>query len=312
MSKILVADDDPLSRKLLGSLLSKWGYEPEIVDNGLDARHILRQESAPNLAILDWMMPGLDGLQVVKELRHANRDAYTYVLLLTSKAERADVLAGLDAGADDYLKKPFDAQELRARLRVGSRILDLQRKLVCALATSEHRATHDFLCGLYNRGAIIEILTREVARWHREKSALSVCIADVDHFKAINDTYGHMVGDEVLKQLSRQMTSLLRTYDSIGRYGGEEFLIVIPYCDSEKAASIAERIRSRFALGELSINQSSIPVTISLGVSTISPENSTVSGMLQAADVALYAAKNKGRNRVELYTPELARPIREP
>jgi two-component system cell cycle response regulator len=308
MSKILVADDDALSRKLLGSLLTKWGYDPEIVDNGLDAQRALRRDGAPRLAILDWMMPGLDGLEVVKELRHADSAAYTYVLLLTSKGQKEDFLAGLDAGADDYLKKPFDAQELRARLRVGSRILELQNKLVCALETSEYRATHDFLCGLYNRGAIIEILTREVARWERERTIFSICIADVDHFKRVNDGYGHPVGDEVLKHISLQMRSLLRSYDSVGRYGGEEFLVVAPHCDLEEAVSIAERMRGSIAIEPLRIEQFLIPVTISVGVSTISLQTPTASALLQAADTALYKAKENGRNRVEAFHTELVGP----
>lgn len=307
MPKILVADDDAISRKLLGGLLTKWGFDPQIVDNGLHAQRVLLQEDAPRLAILDWMMPGLDGLQVVKELRALNRDAYTYVLLLTSKGRKEDILAGLDAGADDYLKKPFDAQELRARLRVGSRILELQQKLVSALETSEYRATHDFLCGLFNRGAIIEILTREIARWERERAVFSICIADIDHFKTVNDTYGHLVGDEVLKHISLQMRSLLRSYDSLGRYGGEEFLIVAPHCESAEAASIAERLRATVTIEKLRIQEYAIPVTISLGVSTISPQNATASSLLQAADMALYEAKKKGRNRVEVFREELVR-----
>ena len=301
VSKILVADDDAVSRRVLGTLLTMWGYEPEIVDNGLDAQRILLKEGAPKLAILDWMMPGMDGLQVVKELRaDPNRPSYTYVLLLTSKGQKEDILAGLDAGADDYLKKPFDAQQLRARLRVGSRILELQRRLVCALETSEYRATHDFLSGLYNRAAIIDVLTREVSRWEREHTLFSVCIADVDHFKDINDTYGHLAGDEVLKRLSLRMQSLLRTYDSVGRYGGEEFLIIAPHCDSVEAAAIAERIRSSIAMDELRVEQFSIAVTVSVGVSTIGSRNGTVSAVLHAADAALYRAKGLGRNRVEI------------
>ena len=236
---------------------------------------------------------------MVKELRALNHNAYTYVVLLTSKRQKEDILAGLDAGADDYLKKPFDAQELRARLRVGSRILDLQRRLVCALETAEYRATHDFLSGLYNRGAIMEMLAREMACWEREQVVFSVCIADVDHFKAINDRYGHLVGDEVLKQLSLRMRSLLRPYDVVGRYGGEEFLIITPRCGMAEAVSIAERVRGSVACDQLQIERFAIPVTVSVGVSTVSQEVCDINALLRAADAALYLAKARGRNRVE-------------
>jgi diguanylate cyclase (GGDEF)-like protein len=300
MSKILVADDDLISRKLLAGLLAKWGYETEIFDNGLDAERALLAQGAPQLAILDWMMPGLDGLQVVRSLREANTPAYSYVLLLTSKGQKEDILAGLDAGADDYLKKPVDPDELRARLRVGERIVDLQRRLVCALETSEYRATHDFLSGLLNRGAILELIARELERWKREQTGFSICIADVDHFKSINDRYGHLVGDEVLKQLSLRMRSVLRSYDALGRYGGEEFLILAPHCTAAEAARIAERLRYSVASESMRIDQFEIPITVSLGVSTVSPANSDIAALLRVADAALYLAKSNGRNRVEV------------
>src|SRR5271165_4133191 len=161
MSKVLIADDDPVSCKLLSGLLMKWGYEVDVVHNGVDAQCELMKQGAPQMAILDWMMPGLDGIQVVKQLRATQRDSYTYVLLLTSRGEKEDILEGLDAGGDDYLTKPFDTRELRSRLRVGGRILDLEHRLVNALETAEYRASHDFLSGLFNRPAIIDLLNRE-------------------------------------------------------------------------------------------------------------------------------------------------------
>jgi len=239
MSRVLIADDDRISCKLLGSLLTKWGYQVEIVYNGVDAQRELLKPDAPRLAILDWMMPGLDGTQVIKAVRAIHREFYTYVLLLTSKGQKEDILEGLDAGADDYLKKPFDAQELRARLRVGSRILDLERRLVCALETAEYRATHDFLSGIYNRAAILELLKREASRCERASQQLSVLMVDVDHFKVINDTYGHLVGDQVIKQLALRMASALRPYDLVGRFGGEEFLVLVPNCALSAAMVVA-------------------------------------------------------------------------
>jgi len=303
MSKVLIADDDPISCKLLGSLLAKWGYQPNIVHNGDDAKRELLKPDAPQLAIVDWVMPGLDGIQVVKELRVAQREPYTYVLLLTSKGTKEDILEGLDAGADDYLKKPFDARELRARLRVGGRILDLERRLVCALETAEYRATHDFLSGIYNRAAIIDLLQREATRCERAGQPLSLLIADIDHFKTVNDTYGHLVGDQVIKLLALRMASVLRPYDFVGRFGGEEFLILVPNCSLNEAMMVAERLRVSVAIDKLVADQFAIPVTVSVGVSTITGAIQDMNWALQLADSALYDAKRKGRNRVECYIP---------
>ena len=303
MSRVLIADDDRISCKLLGSLLTKWGYQVEIVYNGVDAQRELLKPDAPRLAILDWMMPGLDGTQVIKAVRAIHREFYTYVLLLTSKGQKEDILEGLDAGADDYLKKPFDAQELRARLRVGSRILDLERRLVCALETAEYRATHDFLSGIYNRAAILELLKREASRCERASQQLSVLMVDVDHFKVINDTYGHLVGDQVITQLALRMASALRPYDLVGRFGGEEFLVLVPNCALSAAMVVAERLRLSIATDKMAIGQFAIPVTVSVGVSTIKEAKLDTNLALQAADLALYEAKNKGRNRVECWVP---------
>ncbi len=298
-TRVLIADDDPVSCRLLHSLLTKWGYDATIVSNGIEAQKALRGPTAPRLAIVDWMMPGLDGIQVVRELRAAKHDLYTYVLLLTAKGEKSDILQGLDAGADDYLTKPFDAKQLRARLRVGERILDLQQRLITALEMSEFRANHDFLTGLYNRAAIMDFLRRELARCERERNELSILIIDADHFKKINDTYGHPAGDEVLKQLSVRIESALRSYDFLGRYGGEEFLIVAPNCAMADAMCMAERIRKAVASDGFQITDFQVKVTVSIGVTSICDLVPELSAVLRNADHALYAAKEAGRNRVE-------------
>jgi two-component system cell cycle response regulator len=304
-TRILIADDDPVSCRLLGAYLRRWDYDVIAVADGNEAQRILQGEDAPNLAILDWMMPGLDGIDVIKQLRSTKQEPYTYILLLTAKGEKQDILQGLDAGADDYLTKPFDAQQLAARLRVGSRILDLQHRLVLALQTSEFRATHDFLTGLYNRGAILDLLRRESSRCTREGLNLSLLIVDADHFKQINDTYGHAVGDEVLKQLSQRMKQTLRTYDFLARYGGEEFLIIASNCDSGTAMAIGERLRNSVATEPLHVGQSKISATLSIGVTSVRGEAPNIGSLLRSADGALYLAKDRGRNRVEFasYTP---------
>jgi len=308
MSKVLIADDDRISCKMLSSLLAKWGYEAEVVYKGDDALHKLLKPEAPRLAILDWMMPGLDGIEVIRKLRANRIESYTYVLLLTSKEQKEDLLRGLDAGADDYLKKPFDAQELRARLRIGGRILELERRLVGALESAEYKATHDFLSGVYNRAAITELLNREAARCKRSGQKMTVMMIDVDHFKVINDTYGHPAGDEVIKELTRRISSVLRTYDAVGRLGGEEFLILTPNCGLTEAMGVAERLRQCVANKEMVVGESAIPVTVSIGVSGVAENLAGVKAGIETADLALYAAKKNGRNRVECYVPPEAAP----
>jgi diguanylate cyclase (GGDEF)-like protein len=303
MSKILIADDDRISCKLLSSLLTKWGYEVDVAYNGDDALRELLKPEAPRLAILDWMMPGLDGIDVIRKLRANHNESYTYTLLLTSKEQKEDLLQGLDAGADDYLKKPFDAQELRARLRIGGRILELERRLVCALESAEYKATHDFLSGVYNRAAITELLSREASRCKRSGQKITVMMVDVDRFKTINDTYGHAAGDEVIKELTRRISSVLRTYDAVGRLGGEEFLVLTPNCALNEAMAVAERLRQCVENEKMVAGELSIPVTVSVGVSAVGEGPGDVKTAVENADSALYAAKKNGRNRVECYVP---------
>lgn len=303
MSKVLIADDDRISCKLLASLLTKWGYRIEMAHNGDDALKELLKPDAPQLAILDWIMPGLDGIEVIKKLRAVQRESYVYILLLSSKGKKEDLLEGLDAGADDYLKKPFDAQELRARLRVGARILGLERRLASAMETPEYRATHDPLTGLYNRRSIIEALGREASRSDRAGQKLSVLIAEIDDFQELNETHGRAVCDQIIKQLAPKMSSDLRPHDSAGRFGAEQFLIVAPNCSDNHGIVVANRLRLAVARDKLAIGQLIIPVTVSVGISTQQDSAEDIHVTIQAAQSALSEAKNKGRNRVECYAP---------
>ncbi|HEY6351456.1 MAG TPA: diguanylate cyclase [Candidatus Angelobacter sp.] len=294
--KVLVAEDETVSRRLLASILERSGYSvTQTMDGAAALKELQHSGDPPKLAILDWMMPGLNGPGVIQELRKANNDSYTYVLLLTAKNEKSDVLAGLAAGADDYLSKPFDAGELLARVRVGERILDLQGRLEYALAASKFRAAHDALTGLYNRGTIMDLLQREAARCTRETSSLGVVLADVDYFKRINDTFGHDVGDHVLLEIAGRMHSSLRSYDLLGRYGGEEFLVVAPGCGFRDVHEIGERLRQSVAGKLMSIGKKNLNVTISLG-SSVTTRAGNIALLLKSADLALYDAKAAGRN----------------
>lgn len=297
--KILIAEDDPVSQRMLQSFLTKWGYEIIAVSSGTEALRVLEGPDAPPLAVLDWMMPGMEGPEICREIRKDPERPYTYVLLLTARTQKEDLLKGLEAGADDYLTKPFDVQELRARLHVGRRILDLQHHLLAATDELRFRASHDMLTGIPNRGTILEAVNRERARQIRDGGSFGVILADLDHFKAVNDTYGHLAGDIVLKEAACRMRACVRSYDSVGRYGGEEFLIVVPTGDGNSTAAVAERVRQAISEKPVMTESGPISVTASLGIAVSIDRDAKE--VLRSADEALYCAKARGRNRVERF-----------
>ena len=296
--RVLVAEDNPVFQSMLRNMLTKWGYQPTIARSGTEAWRVLESEDAPRLAVLDWMMPGLDGVEICRRVRRANREPYIYILLLTARTDSQDLIEGMDAGADDYLTKPFNSHELRVRLHAGRRILDLQAELLTTREALREQATHDGLTGLLNRNSILEALDDEISRATRSGEPVSVIMADLDRFKLVNDTHGHVAGDAVLREAARRLKSSARRYDSVGRYGGEEFLIVLPGCDSAAAAAQAERMRDAIGATPIPIPSQPLAVTASLGVSCSNccpPET-----LVRQADDALYAAKAGGRNRVAL------------
>jgi diguanylate cyclase (GGDEF)-like protein len=298
--RILIAEDDRISRRLLEAHLTNWGHELVVCVDGAEAWSELNKADAPKLVILDWMMPGIDGATLCRKIRQMETRPYTYIILLTAKSGKEDIIEGLEAGSDDYITKPFDPQELRVRIRAATRIIQLQDDLFEALKASEFQATHDSLTGLYNRHAILGILQRELARSEREFSPLTVMMADIDHFKKINDRNGHLAGDVVLKETASRLTTGLRQYDSVGRYGGEEFLIVLPGCDEECGINSAERLRNEFQLQPIVTSEGTFNITMSFGAIVVgSPSNYELDSLIGAADAALYNAKRKGRNRVE-------------
>jgi len=297
--KILIAEDDPVSQRMLQSFLTKWGYEIIAVSSGTEALRVLEGPDAPPLAVLDWMMPGMEGPEICREIRKDPERPYTYVLLLTARTQKEDLLKGLEAGADDYLTKPFDVQELRARLHVGRRILDLQHHLLAATDELRFRASHDMLTGIPNRGTILEAVNRERARQIRDGGSFGVILADLDHFKAVNDNHGHLAGDIVLKEAACRMRACVRSYDSVGRYGGEEFLIVVPTGDGNSTAAVAERVRQAISEKPVMTESGPISVTASLGIAVSIDRD--VKEVLRSADEALYCAKARGRNRVERF-----------
>ncbi len=303
--RILIAEDDFTSRTLLSAVLQKQGHEVMATVNGLEAWSAMERPDAPKLAILDWMMPERDGIEVCRLIRSMETDQPTYIIMLTSKDEKADIIAGLEAGADDYLAKPFDPGELRARVNVGRRMIELQAKLAAAKNELAYKAMHDPLTGIFNRRAILDSLANELSRARRNGETVGVGMCDLDHFKQINDQYGHQVGDEVLCGFTSVIESNLREYDLIGRYGGEEFLIITPYLKKTGGERVFERLCGKVAENVIHTIAGDVSITVSIGVSNGTGAD-TVDALLCEADGALYDAKKKGRNCVSYAAPSSA------
>lgn len=298
--KILIVEDDNATRLLLASMLRKNGYT---VTQALDGDEGWKafQEGYYPIVVTDWSMPGLSGPELCERIRGYEGELYTYVILLTSLTDKANIAQGLEAGADDYVTKPFDRGELIARLRTGHRILDLQASMREAHRKLQELASRDGLTGVLNRRALEERLVEAHTYHQRRGTPLSIAIFDLDHFKQINDTYGHQAGDDVLKASAARVVELTRDYDSVGRYGGEEFVVVLPDTPAEEAVGIAERIRGAVASSPVDTRErGQISVTVSVGVATAGQAfRGHVKDVIEAADAALYRAKRGGRNRVE-------------
>jgi two-component system, cell cycle response regulator len=295
--RILIAEDDFTSRTILTAMLEKWGFDPLPVSDGEAAWETMQKPDAPKLAILDWNMPRLDGLEVCRRIRKMKISDPPYVIILTSKGEKLDIVRGLEAGGNDYISKPYDNAELQARIKVGQRMIELQSSLIQAKEAMAHQAMHDPLTGILNRRAILHTVEKEISRAKRSSASLSIGMLDVDHFKQVNDTHGHQVGDDVLCGIIRCIQSCLRDYDYIGRYGGEEFLVIAPGCAGSPAENLYKRLCVRVAQHPIATRDRSISVTVSIGVAEGNGE-STVDAILTAADAALYRAKDEGRDRI--------------
>ena len=297
--QVLIADDNHESAETLAMLLQAWEYEPILAHDGSTALAILQGPKAPRLALLDFIMPGMNGIEICREIRTEASQPYAYAILVTGQTGREEMIAALRAGADDFLIKPVDANELNARLSTGRRIVDLQDHLLKTQGILNEQVTRDSLTRLWNRPAILEILERELIRSRREGRPLALIMADVDFFKQINDAYGHLIGDLVLREVGERLLTMLRPYDMAGRYGGEEFLIVLPGCGAESALALADRLRLGVATEPISHDHIFTHVTLSLGVA-VSADGRSAQEILQRADAALYRAKRGGRNRVAM------------
>ena len=291
--KIMLVEDSMVERQQISSFLQEWNLDFVAVEDGTAAWNLLQNPGAPSLVLLDWVLPGLDGIELCRRIRTLGANgSYVYTVMLTAKDRRQDLLTAMAAGADDYLAKPVDPSELRAQILVAKRILDLQESLRFA-------ATHDFLTKILNRGEILASLKRELCRSEREDKPLAVIMADLDHFKSVNDSLGHAAGDDVLREVAERLKSDLRPYDLVGRFGGEEFLIVLPNCSLSVATRRANEVRCLVCRAPITTTFAKVPVTVSMGVTASEWTKSlTIERLLQQADEALYSAKKNGRNCV--------------
>jgi len=311
-TKVLIAEDDPISLRVVETMVKKWGYEPVLTQDGEEALQALQRDDSPRIAILDWMMPHKDGISVCRELRQQTDRAYVYILLLTAKSQRRDLVEGLGAGADDYLTKPFSGEELRARLFSGERILEVQEQLVAAREALRVQAIRDPLTGLFNRRYMGEALERELRRAEHGGQPLSLIMFDVDHFKRLNDTSGHQAGDGLLIHIGSLFQERTRREDIACRYGGEEFLIILPGAPLEAALRRAEELRQAIRGSTVEHRGQSLGrTTVSAGVASFPEHGTTADELLRAADTALYRAKELGRDRVEAWgrTAPLTAPL---
>lgn len=297
--KILLAEDSTFYRRMITDHLKEWGFNFVCAGSGKEAWKLLTKPDAPRLALLDWVLPEIEGIELCRRLRNRpESDPYTYTVLLTAKCEQDEMLQAMDAGADDFLAKPFDPLELKARLLVGKRILDLQKKLVTANGALHFAATHDFLTRIWNRAEILGFLKRELARARRDSTTVGLILVDVDHFKKVNDDFGHQAGDVALQEIATRFSRCVREYDGIGRYGGEEFLVILTGCDMPTTLRRANEIRTAISSEAIPWQQGSIAVTVSMGVS-VAESSEDIELLLRRTDAALYQAKRNGRNRVE-------------
>jgi len=297
--KILIADDDPVSRRLMERTLQKSGYDVVTAENGTQALEELSKEDGPRLALLDWMMPELDGLEVCRRVRARRGQPYIYITMLTSKLSNDDVVAGLEAGSDDYLTKPCNPEELKARLRTGQRVLRLEDTLVKSGEEMRYKATHDALTGLWNQGAVLALLRKELSRSEEECVPFSVLLCDVDHFKQVNDVHGHLVGNDVLMQIAARLQDAVRSGDSVGRYGGEEFLILLTGCAGANLRDRAEKVRESAERSPFPTDGGSLSISLSVGSLSVDGRTAAlpIEAILKKVDDALYIAKSTGRNR---------------
>ena len=302
--RALIADDDRITATILAAALQTYGLDVTVTHDGTEAWAVLTDTPPIELAILDWMMPGVDGIELCRRLRSTPALVGTYVLMLTARDSRVDLIAALDAGADDYMIKPIAPDELRARVQVGLRVATLQAQLAERVALLQIARDHlarlastDALTELSSRRSWFEYATAEFSRSRRYARTFSVLVADLDLFKQVNDTFGHDAGDQVLQAFAAMLRAECRQSDIVGRIGGEEFALLIPETTLDAATGIADRITTRCRTLRISTSAGEVRCSCSVGVTEQSPQDDAIGAVLRRADAALYEAKRSGRDQ---------------
>ena len=311
--RVLIADDDRTTTAILARTLRRWHLEVTEAHDGVQAWELLRDGTGPSMAIVDWMMPGIDGLELCRRIRKTDALATMHVILLTARDGHTDVVAGLEAGADDYIVKPFDLDELHARVHVGIRVVTLQEHVTAQMAALNaarddlaRLASTDALTDLASRRRWFELAVNEFGRYRRYRRPFAVLMIDLDFFKRVNDSFGHGAGDEVLKRFAEALRSQCRNSDVVGRLGGEEFAVLLPETPPAVAAEVAGRIVEACRSLVVGVPAGQVRFTCSVGTAAMTPADVDVEALVRRADAALYLAKRHGRNRVEASQPDLA------
>ncbi len=300
---ILIVEDNPVSLKMLQMMIRIAGYEVVPAQNGLQALNLLKERFFP-IVITDWVMPGLDGLELCRRIRKMNSSGYIYIIIFTCKDAKGDIVSGLEAGADEYLTKPVNPDELIARLKTARRILELESSLKKKNEEIRMLSITDQLTGAFNRLYLNERFPAEIKKFFRYSQPLSLLMCDIDNFKKVNDSYGHSAGDLLLQRFSERLKKSIRSgIDWIVRYGGDEFLIVMPNIDLTGACLAAERLCALLSEEAFVIKNEAIKITASFGVSAIDPAGQNNSGvpesLIEQVDECLHQAKKDGRNRIK-------------
>ena len=298
--KVLIAEDEPTGNLLLKSMVFRWGFDIVTAFDGTEALKRLQEEDAPQIVILDWVMPGIDGLEVCRRIREMEKgkDRYTYVIMLTGRGDTEDIVTGIDAGADDYVVKPFNQEELRARLRTGQRNIELQMALRAANNKLQIISRLDPLTGALSRSAILDDLDLAMYRSRRGKKILTIALIDIDDLKEMNERHGRSAGDKVLQESVRRISACLRRTDNFGRYGGDEFLVILLGANNSAGMEICHRIQSIIGEKEIVLHDHSISVTVSQSLAVWDGE-ADIEKFISSAEQTLLTTKANGRNRVE-------------
>lgn len=299
--EILLVEDSRTQALRFQLMLENHGYHIHVAQNGIEAMNMLLSNHF-SIVVTDWVMPEMDGSELCRAIRQHDFGGYIYIILLTARDSKTDIIEGLKSGADDYLTKPVDDMELIARLSTAERIIRLEQALRKRNQEIALLSITDPLTRIFNRGYIndhLPIAFKRAARYHQP---LSIIIADIDHFKVVNDTYGHQAGDKILIKFAAALKETLRTdIDWVARYGGEEFLVTLPETDLEGAKTVAERLRELTAELSIDTGDKQIKITASFGVATLSQDSDmkmlNTDELIKTADRCLYEAKEKGRNQ---------------